>query len=91
MIKNTVSGKLLLLSTRNLQGCINRFDFSKKTNSCVDIKLQKDWQTFGGDVFQLEVLEELEKKVSQTPKEFADDIKMLEELWLEKLNSENMY
>ena len=33
-IRNTVSGKILLLSTADLQGCENRFRFSQMTGSC---------------------------------------------------------
>ena len=55
------------------------------------MKLQKDWETFGAGAFQLKVLKELEKKDTQTSKEFSDDIKMLHELYLEKLNPEKMY
>ena len=91
VIENTASGKSLLLSSPNLQGCKNRFIFSQKTNSCVDMKLQKDWEIFGASAFQLKVLEELEKKDTQTSKEFSDDIKMLHELYLEKLNPDKMY
>ena len=91
VIKNTANEKSLLASSTNLQGCKNRFVFSQKTNSCVDMKLQNDWKTFGAEAFQLEVLEELEKKDDQTSKEFAEDIKMLYELYLEKSNPEKMY
>jgi len=89
LIKNTVNEKQLLLSTCDLQGSKNRFEFSQKTNSCVDLELQKDWDLFGGSIFFLEVVEQLEKKDTQTAKEFAEDIETLRELWLEKRSSDN--
>lgn len=90
-IKNTANEKILLQSGTNLQGCKNRFAFAQSTNFCVDMKLKKDWEAFGAAAFQLEILEELAKKDTQTEKEFSDDIKTLQELWLEKLNPENLY
>jgi len=90
-IKNTANGKILLLSATELQGSKNRFEFSQKTGSCVNVKLQEDWNKLGSAAFVLEILEELEKKDTQTPKEFSDDIKTLKELWLEKLDSEKLY
>jgi len=90
-IKNTADGNLLLLSTCDLQGSRNRFLFSQKTGSCINIKLQNDYDQYGSDVFVFEVLEELEKKESQTDKEFDNDIKTLLELWMEKLSSDILY
>ena len=90
-IKNTVNGKIQILSTTDLQGSKNRFEFSKKTNSCVTMKIQEDWKNFGSDAFAFELLEELVKKETQSLKEFNTDIKVLEEIWHEKIDSEKLY
>jgi hypothetical protein len=90
-IKNTANGKLLLLSSNDLQGVRNRFEFSLKTGSSINIKLQNDWAEFGKSAFRFEVLEELEKKEVQTSKEFSEDVKTLEELWREKLEASQLY
>jgi len=91
LIRNTANNKALLLSTTDLQGSKNRFEFSLKTSSCVTLKLQKEWAEFGANSFTMEVLEELSKTDAQTLKEFGDDIKNLEEIWLEKLDSNTLY
>ncbi|MEA4988163.1 MAG: GIY-YIG nuclease family protein [Anaerovorax sp.] len=91
LIKNTVNGKSLLQSSTDLAGSKNRFEFSCHTGSCMIYKLKKDWEEFGKDVFVFEVLEELVKKETQTPKEFSEDIKTLEEIWMEKLDSGILY
>ncbi len=90
-VRNTVNGKRLILSASDLQGSKNRFVFSQQTNGCVNLKLSRDWEQFGADSFAFEVLEELEKKETQTSKEFAEDIKTLEEIWLEQLNPDELY
>jgi len=90
-IKNTVTGKLLVISTTDLQGCKNRFDFSRKTGSCVNMKLQNDWEKYGYDKFIFEILEKYEKKETQLPQDFKNDIKVLEEMWLEKLGTDILY
>ena len=90
-IKNTANGKMFLSGVTDLQGSKNRFEFSQATGSCVDFKLQKDWDKFGKEVFIFEVLEELEKGETQTSKEFSDDIKTLKEMWLEKVDPNNLY
>lgn len=90
-IKNTMSGKQLLICTANLQSRENRFAFSKKMNVCDDLKLKDDFNAFGIEAFVFEVLEELEKNETQTDKEFMADLKVLYDLWLEKIGSGKFY
>nr|WP_319487623.1 GIY-YIG nuclease family protein [uncultured Caproiciproducens sp.] len=90
-VVNSGTGKMLVLSTYDLQGSKNRFEFSQKTNGCINLKLQNDWQKYGTASFHYEVLEELTKKESQTLKEFEDDIHTLHELWVEKLGDKDLY
>lgn len=90
-IKNTVTGKVLLLCATDIQGCKNRFDFSQNTGGCVNMKLTEDWNKYGGKSFVFELLEEVEMSPTQTQKEFSEDIKLLYEIWLEKLNSVELY
>jgi hypothetical protein len=86
LIKNTRGGKMLLEATTDIRGSKNRFDFSQKTGSCVDMRIQSDWKKWGADAFVFEVLEEYEKGDSQTMNEFQSDISVLKALWDEKLS-----
>ncbi len=90
-VVNSATGKMLVLSANDLQGSRNRFEFSQKTGSCINLKLQDDWQKYGSSAFRFEVLEELAKKETQTPGEFAQDIDTLYELWAEKLSGKDLY
>ncbi|ATW26834.1 GIY-YIG nuclease family protein [Candidatus Formimonas warabiya] len=87
-ITNTVDGRFWLYGATNIQGHKSRFEFAQKTNACVDLKLQKEWDRYGAGAFAFEILEELEMKDTQTTKEFKEDIKVLEEIWAEKLHGE---
>lgn len=90
-IKNTINGKTLITATTDLQGYKNRFDFSTKMGSCVHMKLQNDWKKYGHSAFTFEIFEQYEKKAGQTDDEFKSDIQTLEELWLEKSRSLELY
>lgn len=90
-IKNISNGKMLITAVADIAGYKNRFEFSKSTGGCVSIKLQKDWNELGTNNFTFEILEELDKKETQTPKEFNEDIKTLKEIWLEKLDPALLY
>ncbi|HHV18817.1 MAG TPA: GIY-YIG nuclease family protein [Thermoanaerobacterales bacterium] len=87
-IRNTQNGRYLLASGIDIKGDRNRFNFSVATGSCVHMKLQKDWNTFGPKAFVFEVLDELEKKPEQETKAFAEDLKMLEQMWRERLDGD---
>jgi hypothetical protein len=91
VIKNTLNNKMLFAATTDLRASINRFDFSQKTGSCVDAKLQNDWNRQGGATFALEVLEELKKGEKQSAEEFKDDVEVLREMRLEELSGKDLY
>lgn len=90
-IRNTKNGKRLLGAAADLKGFRNRFGFAKQTGSGLSLKLKKDWETFGPDAFELEILEELEKKETQTTEEFSADLRALLELHLVEEDPGTLY
>ena len=90
-IKNTMNDRILVEATVDLQGSKNRFEFSRKTGSCVHMKLQSDWTKQGSGQFVFEVLEELKKGETQTAAEFRADLEVLKEMWLDKLSDRQLY
>ena len=90
-VKNTANGKMLLGSSLNLEGPLNRHKFMLKIGSHTNKSLQKDWDEFGPDNFVFEILEEV--KVVESPNfNLSDELTLLEMLWLEKLQPvENGY
>lgn len=90
-ILNTVDQKRFVFYESDLDAGRNRFEFSQKTNSCVSMKLQRDWQKHGGMKFEFEVLEVLEKAEDQTVEAFTEDLKALEVLVKEKYEKSTLY
>lgn len=90
-LRNTTTGKRLILWTTTISKAQNQLDFSKMTGSCVHPLLADDWKKLGADSFALEILETLDRKDTQTNEEFREDVKALEELWREKLQTEGLY
>lgn len=90
-ITNTANDKVLIVSGMDLNSIKNKFEFSKQVGSAPYMKLQKDWNKFGADKFELAVLEELEQQENQTIKEFKEDIKELEQMWIERFDEEELY
>jgi len=90
-VTNTRNGMYLLDYTANLQAKQNSYNFMVSSGSCLDYRLKNDLTSFGGKSFIFEILEALEKKKEQTQDDFIDDLKMLQQLWSEKLDSSKKY
>ncbi len=83
-VKNLVNGKVLLGSSLNLEGPLNRHRFMLKINSHPNKELQKDWNELGRDQFLFEILEVVQ--VQDDPNfNLKDELTLLEQIWLEKL------
>lgn len=83
-VKNTASGKVLLGSSLNLEGSLNRHRFMLKIGSHTNKALQKDWDELGSEHFVFEILEEV--KLKESPGfNLSDELTLLEMIWLEKL------
>lgn len=83
-VKNTSSGKVLLGSSINLEGSLNRHRFMLKIGSHTNKMLQKDWDELGPEHFEFEILEEV--KLKESPGfNLSDELTLLEMIWLEKL------
>ena len=83
-VKNTANGKVLLGSSLNLEGPLNSHRFLLTIGQHRNKALQKDWDEYGPDNFVFEILETV--KVKDDP-DFnpAEELKLLEQTWLEKL------
>ena len=85
-IKNIENNKVLLGSSLNLEGPMNRHRFLLTTGSHPNKALQQEWTKYGSDKFMFEILEVV--KVKEDPNfDLSEELELLEEIWLDKLNS----
>lgn len=82
-IKNTKNNKILIGSTRNLK-TLNGVKFMLEQGSHSNKELQEEWKEFGGEAFQIEVLEVLKRKEEGFFDE-KKELEKLEEKWLQQL------
>jgi hypothetical protein len=83
-VRNLANGKVLLGSSFNLEGLLNRNRFTLRNNSHTNKELQKDWNELGPDKFAFEILEVVQ--VKDDPNfNLKDELTLLEQIWLEKL------
>lgn len=83
-IRNLANNKVLLGSSLNLEGPLNKHRFMLKINGHPNKELQKDWNELGPEQFSFEILETVQR--SDSPNfNLKDELTLLEEIWLEKL------
>jgi hypothetical protein len=83
-VKNLANGKVLLESSLNLEGPLNRHKFTLQLGRHVNETLQKEWNEYGPDQFVFEILEVI--IVKDDPSfNLSDELTLLEQLWNEKL------
>ena len=84
-VLNRANGKALVGSSVNLPAILNRHQAQLKMGVHQNRTLQADWEEFGPDAFEFEVLDVL-KPPDQPDYAPADDLRVLEEMWLDKLS-----
>jgi group I intron endonuclease len=83
-IRNTQTGRILLGSSTNLHGPLNKHRFMLSIGSHDNAALQNDWNRFGAGAFVFEILEIV--KPSDAPTfNLDDELTLLEQIWIEKL------
>ncbi|WP_429842976.1 DUF2087 domain-containing protein [Brevibacillus sp. FIR094] len=82
-IKNKQNDKVFIASTNNLK-TINGRKFMLQHGSHPNRELQKDWDKYGPDAFDIEVLEKVEKK-DHPYFDGKDVLEKLEDKWMKKL------
>lgn len=83
-VKNTVNGKVLLGSSLNLEGALNRHKFTLTINGHRNPVLQQEWNEYGADKFVFEILEVVQVK-DEPGFKLSDELTLLEQIWLEEL------
>lgn len=83
-ILNTTTGRTLLGTSSDAPARLNRHRAQLRMGSHPNRSLQQDWKSQGEEAFELEVLDLLPERESGEG-DLAEDLRVLEELWREKL------
>ncbi len=83
-VRNTANGKVLIGTSVDLPAMLNRQQAQLRFGAHANRDLQRDWETFGPAAFRFEVLDTLPPH-EPPERDPADDLRVLEALWLERL------
>ena len=78
------NGRVLLMTRQDLNGCFVRTRMSLESGRHHISALQKDWNEFGADNFEFEILDTL-NKADLVDRDAVAELEALKELWREKL------
>lgn len=85
-LKNISNGKLLVGSSRSLDKVYNRIRFQLELGNYIPNKeLQQEWNEYGAEKFVFEILDELKPEEGKNPDDYINEMKTLEDIWVEKL------
>jgi hypothetical protein len=83
-VRNTVNGKALVGVARDVPGKLNSHRAQLRMHAHRNAALQQDWDAFGADAFSFETLDLL-TPATTAGYDPSDDLRVLEALWLDKL------
>jgi hypothetical protein len=93
MLRNTVTGKILIASSRDLAGVRNKVELgrSARSASVLDHRMAADARVHGMASIELVVLDLIDLRPEMTLAEVTADLASLEALWREKLKDVPQY
>ena len=83
-VTNLASKKILIGSSKNVNGILNRITFQLNRGSYVNEELQKDFTLQGETNFSFKIIDYL-KPVEEKDYDYTKDLQVLEDMWIEKL------
>ena len=84
-IKNTLSGKVLIEGSTDINSKWNRYQMELKFGNHRNANLQKDWDEFKADNFTFTILSKLKYKEEENTN-YSEEVKLLREMIIEELN-----
>jgi len=88
-VHNLHDNKMFIGKSKDLPSVLKRFKFTLKMGSFPFQNLIDDYNRLGKNNFAIKVLDELEIK-DETEQEIDNELKILEEMWIEKLKKEDV-
>jgi hypothetical protein len=85
-VHNMKADRSLIVAGRDLPSLLNRHLAQLRLGAHRNRRLQQDWSELGADAFAFETLDTLAPPADDPGYDPADDLRVLEALWFEKLS-----
>lgn len=87
VIRDRETGKVLVASSRNVDGAINRTQFELRLGSHTNKALQVEWNRSGPERFEFEIVDLLKEK-EDPDFNYAEELRALEQLYREEFEKQ---
>lgn len=84
-VRNIAGDRSLVGKSIDVPSALNRERAQLRTDTHMNRALQADWKALGADAFAFEILDTLTPPADKPDWDPADDLALLEEMWLDKL------
>lgn len=90
IIRSKSNNKCYIQATPDLRGVVNgaKARLGGGLHPCLE--LQKEWNEFGADNFDIEILETLEYDKDESKTDYTEELALLQMIWEEKLAKEGL-
>jgi hypothetical protein len=83
-VRNTVTGRVWLGASTNVEGMLNRIRFQLKLGGHRDASLAADWKKHGPEAFSFEVLDRVKQR-ADPDFDYAAELQTMLQLWRAEL------
>jgi len=90
MIQSLDTKKCTIEVDHNMKAKMNRRKIQLQTNGHPVLELQQEWNQYGEDNFNFEVLEQLKYGKDEDKTDYSEELAILLMVWEEKLTAENV-
>lgn len=89
IIQSKANNKYYLETTQNLKGKMNSSRFQLEAGSFRNQELQKDWNQYKAENFEIKVLENLKYDKDESKTDYSEELEIMKTIWQDKLTKEN--
>lgn len=90
VVQSKINNKYYLETTQNLKGKMNSIRFQLESRSFrMNEKLQKEWNQYGSESFEMKILENLEYDKDESKSDYSEELEIMKSIWDEKLKKQD--
>lgn len=88
IIKNNMNGRALMNVSKDIKSTFNSHEFQLKMGSHMVREMQRDWNKYGKEAFEFEVLQYLDYDEKGEKTDYSEELEIMKMIWIERLDED---